>query len=170
MRVGIKIISGNLIGCNWTNVHETGTKPTCASHSILPTAARWWRRAFRFFRRGCHPSRTIDNFELIFVRQGRLMMGEEDQRFEIAAGQTLILWPGRRHLVLSLIHATFRFTGFIFRWLIPGKAATRLSPFHNRTLRNDQVVSPSCFTGFWTIRKPMRFNRVKQISLLDSCS
>ncbi len=47
--------------------------------------------------RGCHPSRTIDNFELIFVRQGRLMMGEEDQRFEIAAGQTLILWPGRRH-------------------------------------------------------------------------
>ncbi|MHC4914273.1 MAG: AraC family transcriptional regulator [Planctomycetota bacterium] len=47
--------------------------------------------------RGIHPDRTIDSFELILVRSGRLGMGEEDRRFDLSAGDTLLLWPGRRH-------------------------------------------------------------------------
>jgi len=46
---------------------------------------------------GSHPDRVIDSFELIYVRDGALEMFEEDARFVIAAGQSIILRPGRRH-------------------------------------------------------------------------
>jgi AraC-like DNA-binding protein len=54
---------------------------------------------------GLHPERELTSFELIFVRSGVLrlwershaLLGENERRFEIAAGQSLILWPGRRH-------------------------------------------------------------------------
>ena len=47
--------------------------------------------------KGTHPTRIIDSHELIFVRTGTLRMFEESQRFEVHAGETLHLWPGRRH-------------------------------------------------------------------------
>lgn len=46
---------------------------------------------------GIHLARVINSYELIFVRQGRLGMFEAHRRFELAAGQTLLLWPGRKH-------------------------------------------------------------------------
>jgi AraC-like DNA-binding protein len=66
---------------------------------------------------GLHPERELTSFELIFVRSGVLRLWERsyalgargerchaparpeenERRFEIAAGQSLILWPGRRH-------------------------------------------------------------------------
>lgn len=46
---------------------------------------------------GIHPARVIGSYELIFVRQGRLGMFEDQRRFELGAGQTLLLWPGRKH-------------------------------------------------------------------------
>jgi AraC-like DNA-binding protein len=52
-----------------------------------------------FIARGTamHPTRVIDSHELIFVKQGELDMWEEDQCFHLEAGQTLHLWPGRKH-------------------------------------------------------------------------
>lgn len=47
--------------------------------------------------RGIHPDRIISTYELIFVRKGRLFMEENGQPLELHAGQTLILWPDRRH-------------------------------------------------------------------------
>jgi len=47
--------------------------------------------------RGIHPDRTLDSYELIFVRKGALSMLEEGCRFDVPAGHTLLLWPGRRH-------------------------------------------------------------------------
>lgn len=46
---------------------------------------------------GIHPNRVIDSYELIFVKEGMLGLQEEDKRFEVQAGETLLLWPGRRH-------------------------------------------------------------------------
>lgn len=46
---------------------------------------------------GCHPDRRIASYELIFVRKGILSMQEEERRYEVGAGQSLILWPERRH-------------------------------------------------------------------------
>lgn len=47
--------------------------------------------------RGTHPDRVMDSWELIFVREGVLRVEEEDERFEVGAGESLLLWPGRRH-------------------------------------------------------------------------
>jgi len=48
-------------------------------------------------RYGLHPERELASFELIFVRSGVLRLWENENRFEVSPGQTLILWPGRRH-------------------------------------------------------------------------
>jgi AraC-like DNA-binding protein len=71
-----------------------------ANHLVLdlnpPLTAR---NAGLFISRGQgrHQDRVIDSYELIFVRQGRLGMYEEQRRFVLNAGQSLLLWPGRRH-------------------------------------------------------------------------
>lgn len=44
-----------------------------------------------------HPTRIISSHELILVRQGQLEMWEENQSFCVGEGQTLHLWPSRRH-------------------------------------------------------------------------
>ncbi len=36
---------------------------------------------------------VYDHFELIFVRQGVLPIGEEGRAFEVLAGQSMLLWP-----------------------------------------------------------------------------
>lgn len=46
---------------------------------------------------GMHPERVINSCELIFVRRGKLGMFEGARRFEVGAGQTLLLRPGCRH-------------------------------------------------------------------------
>jgi AraC-like DNA-binding protein len=52
-----------------------------------------------FISRGAamHPTRIIDSHELIFVKQGELDMWEEGRFFHLEAGQSLHLWPGRKH-------------------------------------------------------------------------
>lgn len=44
-----------------------------------------------------HPTRIIDSHELVFVIQGELEFWEDEQHFNLTAGQTLHLWPGRKH-------------------------------------------------------------------------
>ena len=46
---------------------------------------------------GIHPERVIDSYELILVRTGTLILGEETTIFTLEQGDTLILWPGRVH-------------------------------------------------------------------------
>ncbi len=46
---------------------------------------------------GTHPTRVIDSHELIFVGQGCLDMFEGEESFHVAANQTLLLFPGKRH-------------------------------------------------------------------------
>ena len=52
-----------------------------------------------FISRGgaMHPTRIIESHELILVIHGQLDMWEEDQVFHLEPGQTLHLWPGRKH-------------------------------------------------------------------------
>lgn len=46
---------------------------------------------------GIHSERIIDSYELIFVQRGMLSMHEEGNIFQINAGETLLLRPGRKH-------------------------------------------------------------------------
>lgn len=47
--------------------------------------------------KGKHPTRIINSHELILVKSGVLALWEEDQTFVLEAGQTLHLFPSRRH-------------------------------------------------------------------------
>ena len=47
--------------------------------------------------RGRHVDRVAPHFDLIFVREGRLEVYEEERLFHINAGETLLLWPHRHH-------------------------------------------------------------------------
>jgi AraC-like DNA-binding protein len=46
---------------------------------------------------GTHPTRVIDSHEILFVDTGSLSLWEEDRHFDIGAGESLLLVPGRRH-------------------------------------------------------------------------
>jgi len=46
---------------------------------------------------GTHRERVLDDFELIFVRQGVLGMVESDRELVVKANTSLLLWPGRVH-------------------------------------------------------------------------
>ncbi len=46
---------------------------------------------------GKHVTRTIDSYEIIYVKSGVLGIFEEDIFYEVKAGQALILFPHRRH-------------------------------------------------------------------------
>jgi AraC-like DNA-binding protein len=47
--------------------------------------------------RGRHPDRVFPYYDLIFVRSGRLGIQEEDRPFTVDAGESVLLWPERRH-------------------------------------------------------------------------
>jgi AraC-like DNA-binding protein len=59
-----------------------------------------------------HPTRVISSHELILVRRGRLEMWEEEQTFSLGEGQTLHLWPGRRHGGIGILPR-----GLEFYWI-----------------------------------------------------
>ncbi|MCZ7648368.1 MAG: AraC family transcriptional regulator [Planctomycetota bacterium] len=65
--------------------------------------------------RSTHPDRTIDSHELIFVRKGWLKLAEEAREFEVRAGETLILRPGRRHRGSAPYPRDLRFYWIHFR-------------------------------------------------------
>ncbi|BCM89830.1 HTH-type transcriptional activator Btr [Abditibacteriota bacterium] len=47
--------------------------------------------------KGRHIERIANYFVLIVVREGVLYIEEEGKEFEVRAGHSLLLWPGRRH-------------------------------------------------------------------------
>ena len=47
---------------------------------------------------GRHPSRRLPSYEIIFVRSGVLEIQEEEKKFSVHPGESLLLWAGRRHL------------------------------------------------------------------------
>lgn len=46
---------------------------------------------------GRHIDRRVPFYVLLYVQQGLLPVQEEERAFEVGAGQTLLLWPARRH-------------------------------------------------------------------------
>jgi AraC-like DNA-binding protein len=73
---------------------------------------------FSSFLHQPHPRREFSVFELIYVQQGRLSIGDTFRSFEVEPGQSLLLWPRRPHfgtkaneLGLSYYWFYFQFTG-----------------------------------------------------------
>ncbi|VDR23910.1 DNA-binding transcriptional regulator AraC [Raoultella terrigena] len=58
---------------------------------------------------GSHPSRTLDSWEAIFVEKGTLTIREEDKIFTVKSGESLLLWPQRRHVGVGEFPADLKF-------------------------------------------------------------
>ena len=93
---------------------------------------------------GVHPSRRIQSYELIYVRQGCLKLHEDGRPFEVNAGETLLLWPGRLHGGTSPFAPDLKF--YWVHFTMPETALTGTSsdvtleiPQHARVERPDHL-------------------------------
>lgn len=58
---------------------------------------------------GRHPSRKLTSWEIIFVEKGTLTIQEENRVFDVSAGESLLLWPNRRHVGVEDFPADLKF-------------------------------------------------------------
>ncbi len=92
---------------------------------------------------GTHPDRVLDSYELIFVREGVLHIQEEDQAFRLARGQSLLLFPGRRHFGTAAYPAHLSFYWLHFRLCTAPTGASGLPvqvPQHATVARPDHLI------------------------------
>lgn len=58
---------------------------------------------------GSHPQRELDSWELIFVEKGTLTIREDDTLFSVKEGESLLLWPHRKHIGVGTFPADLKF-------------------------------------------------------------
>ena len=58
---------------------------------------------------GRHPSRRLTSWEVIFVEKGTLAIREEEKLVQVNAGESLLLWPQRRHVGVDDFPADLKF-------------------------------------------------------------
>nr|WP_318383547.1 helix-turn-helix domain-containing protein [uncultured Enterobacter sp.] len=58
---------------------------------------------------GRHPARKLQSWEVIFVEKGTLTIQEDDRIFAVNAGESLLLWPQRRHVGVADFPADLKF-------------------------------------------------------------
>ncbi|MFY9994340.1 MAG: helix-turn-helix domain-containing protein [Leclercia sp.] len=58
---------------------------------------------------GRHPARKLDSWEVILVEKGTLTIQEDGTVFEVHPGESLLLWPDRRHRGIEDFPADLRF-------------------------------------------------------------
>ncbi|MDR3707254.1 MAG: AraC family transcriptional regulator [Capsulimonadaceae bacterium] len=136
---------------------------TDATFMIAPDLAVRVQNAGLFVSRGVgiHPDRRIDSHELIFVREGVLGIAEEERRFEVRAGEALILWPGRRHY--GTIPYAPELSFYWIHFVVDNAAGGRGDAI--RVAQNVRVARPDHLT--WLLR---RFLEDQQSGDLDRVS
>lgn len=92
---------------------------------------------------GMHPDRVINSFELIFVKEGRLRLEEEGQLFDVQAGESLVLWPQRRHRGTEVFAPNLSFYWTHFGVLDDGEQREQglRVPQHARVARPDHLTT-----------------------------
>lgn len=58
---------------------------------------------------GRHPARKLTSWEIIFVEKGTLSIQEENNVFEVNPGESVLLWPARRHVGIEDFPADLKF-------------------------------------------------------------
>lgn len=58
---------------------------------------------------GTHPTRRLSSHELIYVVRGTLSLQEENTRFDVHEGESLLLFPGREHKGLTTFDSDLKF-------------------------------------------------------------
>ncbi|MFO6299743.1 helix-turn-helix domain-containing protein [Rahnella selenatireducens] len=58
---------------------------------------------------GTHPTRKLSSHELIYVVRGTLSLHEENTRFDLREGESLLLFPGREHKGVTTFDPELKF-------------------------------------------------------------
>jgi len=99
---------------------------------------------------GSHPARTLHSWEIIFVEKGTLTIREEEKVFTVGAGETLLLWPQRRHVGVGEFPADLKFYWLHFELIPPVEKtlqhAVLTLPQH--TVLNDPQYMTALFRQF----------------------
>ena len=91
--------------------------------------------------KGEHPDRVIDSHELMFVTKGVLSIIEGNRKFDVGEGESLILWPHRRHKAASSFEPDLRFYWLHFSLLEKEKSERLNVPQHIKIKRPDHLTS-----------------------------
>ncbi|HFZ8994734.1 TPA: helix-turn-helix domain-containing protein [Citrobacter freundii] len=94
---------------------------------------------------GRHPARRLDSWEIVFVEKGCLKIQEEEQMFCVSAGESLLLWPHRRHVGVEDFPPDLKFYWLHFEVKAPDndpRWLTHLSvPQHTRVADPQALVA-----------------------------
>ncbi|MFU2316340.1 helix-turn-helix domain-containing protein [Rahnella sp. PCH160] len=80
---------------------------------------------------GTHPTRRLSSHELIYVVRGTLSLQEENTRFDLHSGESLLLFPGREHKGITTFDPELK-----FYWL-------HFDIVKNTTVMTSQQINPS---------------------------
>ncbi|TNV21265.1 AraC family transcriptional regulator [Buttiauxella sp. B2] len=96
---------------------------------------------------GSHPQRELDSWELIFVEKGTLTIREDDTLFSVKEGESLLLWPHRKHIGVGTFPADLKFYWLHFelneqREKLSDYSVSLISlPQHGKVLNPQYVIS-----------------------------
>lgn len=119
---------------------------------------------------GSHPARELDSWELIFVEKGTLTIKEEATTFTVGAGESLLLWPYRKHVGVGNFPEDLKFYWLHFekhpQISQPGELpASLLSLPQHGKVRDPQYVI-SLFRQFLNEQEAMRRSAALELILL----
>jgi AraC-like DNA-binding protein len=88
-----------------------------------------------------HPDRRIGDHELFFVRKGSLGIAEAGRDLTTAAGESLLLWPHRRHYGTEIVAAGAEFYWLHFVVDPPRRGEPTIAvPQHARPARPERLM------------------------------
>ncbi|HCQ7757049.1 AraC family transcriptional regulator [Citrobacter sp. 50677481] len=96
---------------------------------------------------GRHPARTLSSWEIIFVEKGLLTIQEEENRFCVEAGESLLLWPQRRHVGVEDFPGDLRFYWLHFEVKAPDNDPRWLT--HLSVPQHTRVVDPQALIALF---------------------
>ena len=117
---------------------------------------------------GRHPARRLRSWEVIFVEKGTLTIQEEEHIFHVPAGDSLLLWPGRRHVGVEDFPADLKFYWLHFEVNMPVQPHPLLTQLAipQQTTSHDPQYLISLFRQFLNEQEKIQRNASLEFILL----
>ncbi|MDN8600862.1 helix-turn-helix domain-containing protein [Citrobacter sp. S2-9] len=96
---------------------------------------------------GRHPARRLASWEIIFVEKGQLAIQEEEHTFYVEAGESLLLWPHRRHTGAADFPTDLKFYWLHFEVKAPDNDPRWLT--HLSVPQHTQVTDPQALVALF---------------------
>ncbi|WMY74590.1 AraC family transcriptional regulator [Buttiauxella selenatireducens] len=119
---------------------------------------------------GRHPQRELDSWELIFVEKGILTIRENDTLFSVKEGESLLLWPHRKHVGVGTFPSDLKFYWLHFELNAQHNKKSDLPVSLISLPQHGQVINPqyviSLFRQFLSEQESMMRSSALELILL----